>query len=492
MADSLLTALQGLRYDPLQTTAGMAAQTAAKIAPALIQPGQGIGTQLGLSLGSMLVTSLLGRAAANAANEETIANQRLAAQLTPLPLEDRLSRIEQVEDPLSRRSLIDYSNQLRAQEVEVAQSIQKRLAELQATAGAEVKAEGEFYRSPEGQQYWDEYIKRQEELGKTRRIGVEEFGLREGIKTEEIQKRDKAKMDLDIEERMLRNVLDNKAKLELDRELNAQREKSLREGTDYETERGKIFAKIKGDENIREALVRSSLAMTRQNYAETLKLQGYEYKRKLDRDMPTVSTKIKDDFAKSYGAGIVGLQLAEDIENEASRLDVLTARNAFTSSLGGTAQINARLQAFVNEYRAVVTGQAAAEAELARIESVIKGSASASPEEVAMRIREIVKSARTKATESLAAATTSLDELVSRVRQNPLDMGGFNVKAPEVGSTLKLSLSPPPIAGTVSGIAPAIPSAMPTVAPTISQKEQKKQALYEELEQIRKARGAKK
>lgn len=492
MADSLLTALQGLRYDPLQTSAGIGAKTAAAIAPSLIQPGQGLGTQIGINLGSLLVTSLLGRAAVNAANEETIANQRLAAELTPLSLEDRLSRIEQVEDPLSRRSLIDYSNQLRAQEVEVAQSIQKRLAELQATAGAEVKAEGEFYRSPEGQQYWDEYIKRQEELGKTRRIGLEEFGLREGIKTEEQRKRDKTKMDFDVEKRMLINVLDKDQKIALQRELDAAEMKAIEEGRDPETERGKILAKFKGDENIREAFVRSSLAMTRQNYAETLKLQGYEYKRKLDRDMPTVSTKIKDDFAKSYGAGIVGLQLAEDIENEASRLDVLTARNAFTSSLGGTAQINARLQAFINEYRAVVTGQAAAEAELARIESVIKGSTSASPEEVAMRIREIVKSARTKATESLAAATTSFDELVSRVRQNPLDMGGFNIKAPEAGSTLKLSLSPPPIAGTVPGIAPAMPSAMPTVAPTISQKEQKKQALYEELDQIRKARGAKK
>lgn len=491
MADSLLTALQGLRYDPLQTTAGMAAQTAAKIAPALIQPGQGIGTQLGLSLGSMLVTSLLGRAAANAANEETIANQRLAAQLTPLPLEDRLSRIEQVEDPLSRRSLIDYSNQLRAQEVEVSQSIQKRLAELQGTAGAEVKAEGEFYRSPEGQQYWDEYIKRQEELGKTRRIGIEEFGLREEKKTEEQKKRDKAKMDLDIEERMLRNVLDNDAKLELDRKLNEQREKSLREGTDYETERGKILIETKGDKDIKELFARSGHAMMRQRYAKQLELEGYAKKRQLDRDMPNVSTKIKDDFAKSYGAGIVGLQLAEDIENEASRLDVLTARNAFTSSLGGTAQINARLQAFVNEYRAVVTGQAAAEAELARIESVIKGSANASPEEVALRIREIVKSARTKATEALAASTTSIDELVSRVRQNPLDMGGFNVEAPEIGSSLTLSLAPPPIGGTVPGIAPAIPSATPTVAPTVSPKEQKKQALLDELQKLRQARGAK-
>lgn len=543
MADSLLTALQGLRYDPLQTAAGIGVQSAAKIAPALIQPGQGFGTQLGISLGSMLASSLLGRAAVNAANEETIANQRLALEITPLSLEDRLSRIEQVEDPLSRRSLIDYSNQLRSQEIELGAQIQNKLKEIEAFAGARQKAEAEFYETPlgkatfeaeltraeklaaaqrlasdplnqmkreaefygtpEGQKIWEDYIKRQEQLGQTKRLSFEDFAAREVEKTNQKIRRDerlrdlnveerkdilklnkdsqlefleklnnakvtalkegkdysterakiiseikqeanKKQMELDVEKRMRFSQLDNNAKVELEKRLNELNLTNLKEGQDYETESKRILKEVDKEANLEEVLLRSDLSIKRMIKSSELQKDVEVYKKYLEREYPTVSAKIKDDFSKAYGVGIVGLDLAEDIEKEASRLNVLTARNAFASTFGGTADINARLQDFINQYRLVVTGQAAAEAELARIESVIKGSPIASPQEVATRIREIVRSARTKTTESFAASTTSYDELINRVRNNPLDTGGFNVKLPEVGGQLKSSLTPTP------------------------------------------------
>ncbi len=512
MADSFLTALKGLRYDPFATYEGMAAKGIGDVSGPLLQSAEGTGQKLGVTVGSLLLSSLLGRMAVNRANERTLENQKFALTLDAMTPEQRIAALETVEDPISRRSLIDYNANLRAQEVGLTAQIQNKLKEIEALSGAEqraaaefyetplgkaafeaelkrtekladarriaedpldlMKREGDFYRTPEGAQYWNEYIQRQEQLGKTKRIGIEDYAAREKAKTEEINKRDKAKNDLDVQKKITLGAIDNQQKIELEKALNEAEMKAIREGGDAETERGKILAQFRSDKNLDEIIKRSDLAKERSKYAADLVLRAENYKKKLERDYPTVSAKMKDDFARAYGTGIVGLQLAEDIENEASRADILTARNAFTAGLGNTAEINVRLQAFVNEYRSLVTGQAAAEAELARIESVIKGSVAASPQEVAMRIREIVASARTKTTEALAASTMNLDTLVKRVRENPLDRGGFDVQVPEVGAKLQEGLQG---ASTSTGK---------------SEKRKKFDNMKQELEDLRKSRGA--
>lgn len=522
MADSLLTALQGLRYDPLQTSAGIGAKTAAAIAPSLIQPGQGLGTQIGINLGSLLVTSLLGRAAVNAANEETIANQRLAAEITPLSLEDRLSRIEQVEDPLSRRSLIDYSNQLRSEEVGLAQRIQSKLAEVRATAGAELEAEAAFYETPKGQRLFESELARKEKLADAMRIGrdpvqqmreqaaflgteegqqyIERMGELSAAKRKTVEEKqqetDIKEKERDMQLQRQKDLAAFKSGLTLSREtallnlkgdekirvkkqLDEARAQAIQEGRDPRVEEQKILIPLKGkiEEGLlekRDELATGRIIKSQEEIRKTQQL-GREY----DRLYPQLDPKVKRGLGDAVAIGNAGLRLARDIEQIGSLAGMLTVKSKF-SDLAEFSEINAELKNFVYQFKVPITGLAGPLKELEDINSIIYGGTFASPQDIANRLRTIVTSIRAKAYDAGKASMLPGDKLLGQLEQNlsgEIDIGLEEI--PKVGAQLQQSLS-----GT--------PSAMPTVAPTISQKEQKKQALSDELEQIRKARGAKK
>lgn len=518
MADSLLTALQGLRYDPLQTSAGIGARTAAAIAPSLIQPGQGLGTQIGINLGSLLVTSLLGRAAVNAANEETIANQRLAAEITPLSLEDRLSRIEQVEDPLSRRSLIDYSNQLRSEEVGLAQRIQSKLAEVRATAGAELEAEAAFYDTPKGQRLFESELARKEKLADAMRIGrdpVEQMreqaaflGTEEGQqyiermgelsaakrKTEE-EKRQESAIKLEEEDRKLQRAKDlaefksgltlsretallnlkGDEKIRVKKQLDEARAQAIQEGRDPRVEEQKILIPLKGkiEEGLlekRDELATGRIIKSQEEIRKTQQL-GREY----DRLYPQLDPKVKRSLGDAVAIGNAGLRLARDIEQIGNLAGMLTVKSKF-SDLAEFSEINAELKNFVYQFKVPITGLAGPLKELEDINSIIYGGTFASPQDIANRLRTIVTSIRAKAYDAGKASMLPGDKLLGQLEQNlsgEIDIGLEEL--PKVGAQLQQSLS-----GTSNA----------TPTPTVSPKEQKKQALLDELQKLRQARGA--
>lgn len=518
MVDTLLSALQGLRYDPLQTSAGIGARTAAAIAPSLIQPGQGLGTQIGINLGSLLVTSLLGRAAVNAANEETIANQRMAAEITPLSLEDRLSRIEQVEDPLSRRSLIDYSNQLRSEEVGLAQRIQSKLAEVRATTGAELEAEAAFYDTPQGQRLFESQLARKEKLADAMRIGKDPvqvmrdqasfLGTEEGqqyiermgelsaakrkteeekrqesaIKQEEQDKELQRKKDLAefksgltlTRETALLNLKGDE-KVRVKKELDAARTQAIQEGRDPKVEEQKILMPLKGkiEEGLletRDKLADGRIILSQEEIRKTQQL-GREY----DRLYPQLDPKVKRGLGDAVAIGNAGLRLANDIEQIGNLAGMLAVKSKF-SDIAEFSEINAELKNFVYQFKVPITGLAGPLKELEDINSIIYGGTLASPQDIANRLRTVVTSIREKAYDAGKASMLPGDKLLSQLEQNlsgEIDISLEEI--PKVGAQLQQSLS-----GT--------PSATPTMAPTVSPKEQKKQAIAEEIERIRQKR----
>lgn len=517
MADSLLAALQGLRYDPLQTTAGLGAQTAAKIAPVLIQPGQGIGTQLGIGLGSMLLTSLLGRAAVNAANEETIANQRLAAELTPLSLEDRLTRIEQVEDPLSRRSLIDYSNQLRAQEVGLAQRIQSKLAEVRATAGIELEAEQAFFDTPKGQRLFESELARKEKLAEAMRVGrdpVEQMraqseflGTEEGkqyiermrelseakrktieekqeestIRESERDAASKRKKDemafksgLDLSRQTALLNLKGNEKIRVEKELDAARAQAIKEGRDPKVEEQKILLPLKGkiEENLiktRSKLADGRIILSQEEIRKTQRI-AKEY----DRMYPQLDPKVKRGVGDAVAIGNAGLRLANDIEQIGSLAGMLTVKSNF-SDLAEFSEINADLKNFVYQFKVPITGLAGPLKELEDINSIIYGGTYATPQDVATRLRTIVKSIRAKAYDAAKSSMLPGDKLLNQLEQNLT--GEINIgleEIPKVGEQLQKSLSG---------------AATPT--PAASKNRQEFEMLRRELNDLKKRRGLK-
>lgn len=174
MADtSLRDALSGLNIPALDNPWGIGAAALGGAAPSLINPYGKVGTNLGIGLGSVLLTALLGYQARQTAAEESITTNKIANELMALNTpEQRLARIEAAKGELPGRltsRLLEFNTALQGQEKLNALDIAKQKALEEAKLEVEM--------SPLGQQVFErklEQMREQSDLIGGRQRGIEE------------------------------------------------------------------------------------------------------------------------------------------------------------------------------------------------------------------------------------------------------------------------------------------------------------------------------
>lgn len=173
MADtSLRDALSGLNIPALDNPWGIGAAALGGAAPSLINPYGKVGTNLGIGLGSVLLTALLGYQARQTAAEESITTNKIANELMALNTpEQRLARIEAAKGELPGRltsRLLEFNTALQGQEKLNALDIAKQKALEEAKLEVEM--------SPLGQQAFErklEQMREQSDLIGARQLGIE-------------------------------------------------------------------------------------------------------------------------------------------------------------------------------------------------------------------------------------------------------------------------------------------------------------------------------
>jgi hypothetical protein len=136
---TLAEALQGLNYTGADTGYGIATQTLGQMTPKLINPYGSTGEAIGISLGSVLLQSLLGYQARQQAARDTLELNTLANQLmTQTTPEARTEFIGGVSDPMNQSRLSTLSTALMQQETERKLKQAEKLADLTTAAEFEI------------------------------------------------------------------------------------------------------------------------------------------------------------------------------------------------------------------------------------------------------------------------------------------------------------------------------------------------------------------
>lgn len=114
---TLEEALQGLNYTGADTGYGIAAQTLGQMTPQLINPYGSTGQAVGISLGSILLQSLLGYQARSQAAQDTLQANTLANQMMTMTTpQARTDFIGGLSDPMQQSRLSTLATALNAQE----------------------------------------------------------------------------------------------------------------------------------------------------------------------------------------------------------------------------------------------------------------------------------------------------------------------------------------------------------------------------------------
>ena len=136
---TLAEALQGLNYTGADTGYGIAAQTLGQMTPQLINPYGSTGQAIGISLGSVLLQSLLGYQARQQAARDTLELNTLANQMQTLATpQERIDFIGGVSDPMNQSRLSTLSTALMQQETERKIKQAEKLADLETAAKFEI------------------------------------------------------------------------------------------------------------------------------------------------------------------------------------------------------------------------------------------------------------------------------------------------------------------------------------------------------------------
>lgn len=136
---TLAEALQGLNYTGMDTGYGIAAQTLGQMTPQLINPYGSTGQAIGISLGSVLLQSLLGYQARQQAASDTLELNTLANQMNRLTTpEARTEFIKGVSEPGYQSRLSTLSTALMQQEAERKLKQAEKLADLTTAAEFEI------------------------------------------------------------------------------------------------------------------------------------------------------------------------------------------------------------------------------------------------------------------------------------------------------------------------------------------------------------------
>lgn len=136
---TLAEALQGLNYRGADTGYGIAATTLGQMTPQLINPYGSTGQAVGISLGSVLLQSLLGYQARQQSARDTLELNTLANQMQTLATpQERTDFISGVSDPMNQSRLSTLSTALMQQETERKLKQAEKLADLTTAAEFEI------------------------------------------------------------------------------------------------------------------------------------------------------------------------------------------------------------------------------------------------------------------------------------------------------------------------------------------------------------------
>lgn len=140
---TLEEALYGLNFSPAQTGYGIGQQALAQATPQLINPYGSTGQAIGISLGSVLLQSLLGYQARSQAAQDTLQANTLANQMMSMTTpQARTDFIGGVSDPMQQSRLSTLATALTAQEAARKVKAADKLAEMTAGYEAQLSAEG--------------------------------------------------------------------------------------------------------------------------------------------------------------------------------------------------------------------------------------------------------------------------------------------------------------------------------------------------------------
>ena len=141
--EDLYGALAGLTYDPAETGYGTSSQVLASSLPALMNPYQGAGTNIGIALGGALISGLLGYQARQSAAEQSLAANRLGLQLLEAQSpQARLGIIESAPDALMQEKLLGVNTRLAAQQAAIKQLVDQEVAKRTGLAEFELGPTG--------------------------------------------------------------------------------------------------------------------------------------------------------------------------------------------------------------------------------------------------------------------------------------------------------------------------------------------------------------
>jgi len=149
--EDLYTALAGLNYAPSDTGYALGAQYLGASLPALMNPYQSTGTNLGIALGGALIQGLLGYQAKKQAAEDSLMANRLGLQLmqaaTP---EARLSIAESAPDADMQSKLLTLNTRLAAQKALTDALVEQEVAKKEGLARFELGPIGTALHNRDG------------------------------------------------------------------------------------------------------------------------------------------------------------------------------------------------------------------------------------------------------------------------------------------------------------------------------------------------------
>jgi hypothetical protein len=473
-AEDLLAALQGLKYAPIESPYGIAGASLAQSMPQMITPTMSTGKALGLSLGGVLLSGLLGYQARRDAAAANLESAKLGLQLqSAMTPEARLGIIEQagggtMGDLQSR--LLDVNNVLLAQDLDTQNAI-KRASGLET---GKMKALQEFYNTPEGIAQREFEIKKIKEEAAARRTPMEDWMAQQAI----LQGNRKSLKELDIEGRRQIKELDIAASKELqgikDAAASGRQDKQQawkekvtnaqqafdKEMIKYRADVGVEAAKDKAEQlaalemdliqqNIDPDVARTQarLAMTadlQKDYlqareesqirlldkARTEREKEANFKKQLDLEAPTVPAALRTQSVKRVSVADSALELANDIEKYHNWV---TYRIGTKFTAADEALLRSRLKKLTAEERLALTGTASNESERADIDQMINGDFTSGPEAKAALLRRFANDEKRMAISNMKGGSQSVGSFVSAVEQSLANNSLVNFEIPQVG-----------------------------------------------------------
>jgi hypothetical protein len=213
---TLEEALYGLNFSPAQTGYGIGQQALAQATPQLINPYGSTGQAIGISLGSILLQSLLGYQARSQAAQDTLQANTLANQMMSLSTpQARTDFIGGLEDPMQQSRLSTLATALTAQEAARKAKAADTLLGLETAADFELGPKGTelFNRKlleegrrqgaitagfKERQDYYDQLM--EDRRRRNKELGLEDVDIPAPIWTKAVEKNASSDLALDVAE----------------------------------------------------------------------------------------------------------------------------------------------------------------------------------------------------------------------------------------------------------------------------------------------------